>query len=122
MRTRFAVISSVFAFAAAATLTVNARSSQTGPVTPDAALLKSYHWRSVGPLRAGRTLAVSGVKGQPKIAYTGQTGGGLWKTVDGGETWNPITDGQIHSGSVGSVAVAQTSPNIIYIGMGEGDI
>lgn len=123
MRTRFAVIFSVLALAAAATLTVDARSSQpAGSVTPDAALLKAYHWRSVGPMRAGRSLAVSGVKGQPKVAYAGQTGGGLWKTVDGGETWEPITDGQIHSGSVGSVAVAETNPNLVFIGMGEGDI
>src|SRR5579863_5923727 len=121
MRTRFAVIFPVLALAAAATLTVDARSSQpAGPVTPDAAVLKSYHWRSIGPMRAGRSLAVSGVKGQPKVAYAGQTGGGLWKTVDGGQTWTPITDGQIHSGSVGSVAVAETNPNVVFIGMGEG--
>ena len=66
----------------------------------DPALLKAYLWRSIGPARAGRSIAASGVKGRPKEAYSGQTGGGLWKTVDGGETWVPVTDGQVHSSSV----------------------
>ncbi|MGH9409703.1 MAG: WD40/YVTN/BNR-like repeat-containing protein, partial [Vicinamibacterales bacterium] len=124
MQTRFAVILPVLALSAAATLTIQARSAQpvSAPLAPDSPILKSYHWRSIGPLRAGRSLAVSGVKGQPKVAYAGQTGGGLWKTVDGGQTWEPITDGQVHSGSVGSVAVSETNPNIVFIGMGEGDI
>ncbi|HEY3884703.1 MAG TPA: hypothetical protein VGL62_05815, partial [Vicinamibacterales bacterium] len=120
MRTRFALILPVIALSAAATLTIQARSSQpaTAPVAPDSPILKSYHWRGIGPLRGGRSLAVSGVKGQPKVAYTGQTGGGLWKTVDGGQTWEPVTDGQVHSGSVGSLAVAESNPNIVFMGMG----
>src|SRR6476469_8699180 len=82
-------------------------------------VLKSYQWRSVGPDRAGRSIAASGVKGRPKEAYSGQTGGGLWKTVDGGLTWAPVTDGQIHSSSVGAVAVSETNPDVVWIGMGE---
>src|SRR3954452_15775848 len=85
----------------------------------DAVVLKALQWRSVGPPRAGRTIAASGVKGRPKEAYTGQTGGGLWKTVDGGDTWVPITDGQVHSSSVGAVAVSETNPDLVWIGMGE---
>src|SRR5436189_2461968 len=76
-------------------------------VTIDPALLKAYQWRSIGPARAGRSIAASGVKGRPKEAYSGQTGGGLWKTTDAGATWVPVTDGQIHSSSVGAVAVAE---------------
>jgi len=101
---------------------LGARAPQTpaaaaGPI--DAAVLKAYQWRSIGPARAGRSIAASGVKGQPKVAYAGQTGGGLWKTVDGGQTWTPVTDGQITSSSVGAVAVSETNPDVVFIGMGE---
>jgi photosystem II stability/assembly factor-like uncharacterized protein len=93
--------------------------STTAPPAVDPAIVKAYQWRSIGPLRAGRSIAVSGVKGRPKEAYAGQTGGGLWKTTDGGDHWTPVTDGQVHSGSVGAVAVSETSPDVVYIGMGE---
>jgi photosystem II stability/assembly factor-like uncharacterized protein len=93
--------------------------SATPPAAIDPAILKTYQWRSIGPLRAGRSIAVSGVKGRPKEAYAGQTGGGLWKTTDGGEHWTPVTDGQVHGGSVGAVAVSETNPDVLYIGMGE---
>ena len=76
-------------------------------------------WRSIGPPRGGRSIAVSGVKGRPKEAYFGAVGGGLWKTVDGGENWAPVTDGQIKSSSVGAVAVSESNPDIVFIGMGE---
>jgi photosystem II stability/assembly factor-like uncharacterized protein len=85
----------------------------------DAVILKAFQWRSIGPARAGRSIAVSGVKGHPKEAYAGQTGGGLWKTVDGGTTWTPVTDGQVHSSSVGAVAVSESNTDIVFIGMGE---
>jgi photosystem II stability/assembly factor-like uncharacterized protein len=62
---------------------------------------------------------VAGVKGRPKEAYFGATGGGLWKTVDGGENWAPVTDGQINSSSVGAVAVSESNPDIVFIGTGE---
>ncbi|MGE5733425.1 MAG: WD40/YVTN/BNR-like repeat-containing protein [Gemmatimonas sp.] len=85
----------------------------------DSVIAKAYRWRNVGPDRGGRSIATSGVKGQPKVGYFGATGGGLWKTTDGGETWTPVTDGQIKSASVGAVAVAESDPNVIFIGMGE---
>jgi photosystem II stability/assembly factor-like uncharacterized protein len=85
----------------------------------DPMILKALQWRSIGPLRGGRSIAVSGVKGRPKEAYFGAVGGGLWKTVDGGENWTPVTDGQIRSSSVGAVAVSETNPDIVFIGMGE---
>src|SRR5262249_28073864 len=87
--------------------------------TIDAMVLKALQWRSIGPPRAGRTIAVSGVKGRSKEAYTGQTGGGLWKTIDGGASWGPVTDGKIDSSSVGAVAVSESNPDIVFIGMGE---
>ncbi len=85
----------------------------------DSALLATYKWRNVGPERGGRSIAVSGVKGRPKEAYFGAVGGGLWKTTDGGETWVPVTDGQVRSASVGAVAVSESNPDIVFIGMGE---
>ena len=92
------------------------------PLPVDSTILNTYKWRSVGPLRGGRSIAVAGVKGQPKVGYFGATGGGLWKTTDGGENWAPVTDGQITSASVGAVAVPETEPNTVYIGMGESAI
>ena len=81
--------------------------------------LNLFEWRSLGPDRGGRSLAVSGVIGKPDEAYFGAVGGGLWKTTDRGENWAPITDGQIGSASVGAIAVSQTNTNIVFIGMGE---
>lgn len=89
------------------------------PVTLDSTLLAGYAWRNVGPDRGGRSIAVSGVVGRPAEAYFGAAGGGLWKTTDAGETWVPVTDGQIGSASVGAVAVSESDPNVVYIGMGE---
>jgi photosystem II stability/assembly factor-like uncharacterized protein len=89
------------------------------PLAVDTTLLKSFRWRAVGPDRGGRSIAVAGVKGRPREAYFGAVGGGLWKTMDGGETWAPVTDGQIRSASVGAVAVSESNPDIVYIGMGE---
>ncbi|HJR33692.1 MAG TPA: glycosyl hydrolase [Gemmatimonadales bacterium] len=86
---------------------------------PDSALLASYRWRNIGPDRGGRSIAVSGVKGRPREAYFGATGGGLWKTTDGGENWAPVTDGLISSASVGAVAVSESNPDLVYIGTGE---
>src|ERR1044071_2131084 len=88
----------------------------------DSSILSQYKWRSIGPERGGRSIAVSGVKGQPNVAYFGATGGGLWKTTDGGEHWAPVTDGLIKSSSVGAVAVSETDPNIVFVGMGEAEI
>ena len=87
--------------------------------TIDPVVLKAFQWRSIGPDRGGRSIAVAGVKGRPKEAYFGADGGGLWKTTDGGATWAPVTDGQITSSSVGAVAVSESNPDIVYIGMGE---
>src|SRR5258708_28048860 len=90
-----------------------------GGITLDKAVVDAFKWRSIGPNRGGRSIAVSGVKGRPKEGYFGAVGGGLWKTIDGGLSWNPITDGLIHTSSVGPLAVPESNPDIIYIGMGE---
>ena len=92
---------------------------QAQQVVLDPALLAGYSWRNLGPDRGGRSIAVSGVKGRPDEAYFGATGGGLWKTTDGGDNWHPVTDFQITSASVGAVAVAETDPDLVFIGTGE---
>ncbi|MDQ6926939.1 MAG: glycosyl hydrolase, partial [Candidatus Eremiobacteraeota bacterium] len=76
-------------------------------------------WRAIGPNRGGRSIAVAGSARRPLEYYFGAVGGGLWKSTDGGQTWKPVTDGQLRSSSVGAVAVSESNPDVIYIGMGE---
>jgi photosystem II stability/assembly factor-like uncharacterized protein len=81
--------------------------------------LQDVHYRSIGPFRGGRATAVAGIPSQPQTYYFGATGGGIWKTTDGGFMWLPVADGQIATGSVGALAVSESDPNIVYAGMGE---
>jgi photosystem II stability/assembly factor-like uncharacterized protein len=76
-------------------------------------------WREIGPFRAGRSVAVAGHPDQPLTFYFGATGGGVWKTEDGGNTWINITDKDFKIGIVGALAVAESDPNVIYAGTGE---
>ncbi len=87
------------------------------PVDPS--FYEGYKWRNIGPDRGGRSLSSTGSPGRVNEYYFGATGGGLWKTIDGGNDWFPVTDGQIKSSSIGAVAVAETNPDIVYIGGGE---
>src|SRR6516225_7020384 len=82
-------------------------------------LLKELRFRMVGPLRAGRVVAVAGVPSQPNTYYFGSVGGGVWKTSDSGNTWANVSDGFFKTSSVGAIAVADSDPNTIYVGMGE---
>jgi photosystem II stability/assembly factor-like uncharacterized protein len=84
--------------------------------------LKGLQWRSIGPFRGGRVTAVAGVPSQPMVYYFGATGGGVWKTTDGGVSWEPISDGYFTTGSVGAIGVSESDPNVIYVGMGESPI
>jgi photosystem II stability/assembly factor-like uncharacterized protein len=88
------------------------------PASPFAGLT----FRQIGPFRGGRVGAVTGVQTEPLTFYFGSTGGGIWKTTDGGIRWVPVADGQLKLGSVGAIAVADTDPNIVYAGMGEADL
>jgi photosystem II stability/assembly factor-like uncharacterized protein len=85
----------------------------------DTTLLGGLSYRNLGPVRGGRSIAVAGSSSRPYEYYFGATGGGLWKTTDGGTTWNPVTDGQITSSSVGAVAQCEADPDVVYMGMGE---
>jgi len=85
----------------------------------DESLFSALEWRSIGPHRGGRVVAVAGVPSQPYVYYMGATGGGVWKTVDGGMTWLPVADDYLGSGSIGGIAVAPSDPNVVYVGTGE---
>ncbi|MGH9479472.1 MAG: WD40/YVTN/BNR-like repeat-containing protein, partial [Terriglobales bacterium] len=87
-----------------------------------ASLLAGLQWRNVGPLRAGRSYAVAGNANQPDTYYFGSAGGGVWKTVNAGRTWQPIGDKGIPIGSIGAIAVAPSNPDVVYVGTGEPDI
>ncbi len=87
--------------------------------TYDESLYDALEWRSIGPFRGGRSVAVAGASSQPNVYYMGATGGGVWKTVDGGMTWLPVSDEYLGAGSVGGIAVAPSDPNVVYVGTGE---
>ncbi|MGH9475464.1 MAG: VPS10 domain-containing protein [Terriglobales bacterium] len=82
-------------------------------------LFGNLRWTNLGPERAGRSIASAGSRARPLTYYTGATGGGVWKTTDGGFTWHPVSDGQLHSSSVGAIAIAPSNPDVVYVGMGE---
>jgi len=86
------------------------------------ALLDGLEYRLLGPWRGGRVTTVTGVPQQPQVFYMGAAGGGVWKTVNAGATWENISDGQIPVGTIGAVAVAPSDPNVIYVGTGEAPI
>jgi photosystem II stability/assembly factor-like uncharacterized protein len=92
--------------------------SATPVVSYDQKLFQALEWRSIGPYRGGRSAAVTGVPGKPLLYYFGSTGGGVWRTTDGGQTWENISDG-FFGGSIGAVAVSESDPNVIYVGGGE---
>lgn len=89
----------------------------TNPFNPD--LYKGLKWRNIGPFRGGRSVTATGVRQNPMVYYFGGTGGGIWKTEDAGISWKNISDGQLKTGSVGFISVAESDPNVLYVGMGE---
>ena len=85
-------------------------------------VLDGLEWRLIGPFRGGRSVAVAGDPRDIAVFYFGSTGGGVWKTIDGGQYWQNVSDGFFKRASVGSLAVAHSDPNVIYAGMGEATI
>lgn len=82
-------------------------------------VFKFVKYRNIGPFRGGRSVCATGVVSNPLVYYMGTTGGGLWKTEDAGVSWKNVSDGYFKTGSVGAVAVSESDPNIVYVGMGE---
>jgi len=126
-------MSRFFAFAGCALLlAIPAAAQRRGRAAPaaatasaaafDTSLFNALEWRSIGPFRGGRVTAVAGHADQIATFYFGATGGGVWKTTDGGLTWQPISDKDFKSGSIGAIEVAPSDPNVIYVGTGESPI
>lgn len=88
-------------------------------ITFDSTAFRAMQWRNVGPFRGGRAVAITGVTSQPMTYYAGYTGGGVWKTDDAGINWRNISDGFFKTSSIGAIAVAESDPNVIYVGTGE---
>jgi photosystem II stability/assembly factor-like uncharacterized protein len=86
--------------------------------TIDTTALGSLTWRSIGPQRGGRSVAVAGSSTRPGEYYMGTTGGGVFKTTDGGESWAPVSD-KYCGGTIGAVAVSESNPDVVYVGGGE---
>src|SRR4029453_10259237 len=93
---------------------ISAGQSPTPAATVDSALFSGLRWRSIGPARGGRSIAVAGSSSRPNEDYFGATGGGLWKTTDGAVTWRPVSDSFFKTSSVGAVAVSESNPDIVF--------
>jgi photosystem II stability/assembly factor-like uncharacterized protein len=98
--------------------TIAVAQQSPAPVMPEA-LLKGMKWREVGPFRGGRVLAVTGIPGDPETFFFGAVSGGVWKTSDGGNSWQPLGFDKQPVSSIGAIAVAEMNPNVIYVGSGE---
>src|SRR3974390_1997325 len=102
---------SVFVFVAMGTFCLQAQM--------DPKLFSDMRWREIGPMRGGRTRALAGVPSEPATFYMGAVNGGVWKTTDAGSTWHSVWNEE-PSGSIGSIAVSLSDPNVVYVGSGEG--
>jgi photosystem II stability/assembly factor-like uncharacterized protein len=114
-----AATAALFCGCASTAVSQTRRSAPATGAAYDTTFLTGLEWKNIGPKRGGRSIAAHGSESRPLEYYFGATGGGLWKTTDGGTTWNAVTDGQIGSASVGAVQVCQSNPDVVYIGMGE---
>ena len=103
----------------APTVAVDATKPQ---ITIDDKQFKALKWRNIGPFRGGRSTAICGLPDEVNTYYMGSTGGGVWKTMDGGQSWRNISDGYFNTGSVGAIQVSWSDPNVVYVGMGESPI
>ncbi len=114
MKSRF--VRRIFAAALLFPVSVLVRADVDPESFPDH--LQALEWREIGPYRGGRSAAVAGIPADRETYYMGATGGGVWKTANGGATWENVSDGYF-GGSVGAVAVSEWDPNVVYVGLGE---
>src|SRR6188474_2137281 len=85
---------------------------------PDTAAFAALSWRNIGPQRGGRSVAVAGSVARPLEYYMGTTGGGVFKSTDGGDNWQPVSD-RFFGGTIGAIAVSESNPDVVYVGGGE---
>ncbi len=116
------VLAALLVLAPGSLATAPVRAQAGGAVRLDPALLSELRFRSVGPHRGGRVTAVAGHRRQPATFYMGATGGGVWKTTDSGATWLNVSDGFFATGSIGAIDVAESNPDIVYVGTGSAAI
>jgi len=110
----------VFLFVVLAATPTHARAAQAQAAATNLdSALKPVQWRSIGPFRGGRSVAATGVVGDPKTYYMGTTGGGVWKTENMGLSWRNVSDGYFKTGTIGAIAVAESDRNVVYVGTGE---
>ena len=114
----FMLVAAVALFERDAGVATGLQAQAGGNVVVNPNTFQDLRWRSVGPHRGGRSTAAAGVRTQPNVFYMGATGGGVWKTENYGNTWTPITDGQIATGSIGAIDVSDSNPDVIYVGTG----
>lgn len=95
------------------------KKAETPKIVLNDSMYSGLKWRNIGPFRGGRSVTSTGVVGQPMTYYMGSVGGGIYKTTDDGITWKNISDGQLNTGTVGAIAVSESNPNIVVVGMGE---
>ena len=93
-------------------------SAQDAGFVVDPALFQGLDYRMVGPHRGGRVTAVAGAPGDPTVLYFGSTGGGVWQTRNYGGSYQNVSDGFFAVGSIGSIGVAPSNPNVLYVGTG----
>ena len=120
MRKRMTLL--LLAIAAAVAVTSGTEFARQSPGTFDAQFFSGLKWRNIGPNRGGRSIGVAGIPSRPLEYYFGATGGGVWKTTDGGTTWKPVADAALRTSSVGSVAVSESNPDIVFAGTGETEL
>jgi photosystem II stability/assembly factor-like uncharacterized protein len=99
------------------------RRAQQAPIAPlaapyDSAAFAALKWREIGPYRGGRSVAVAGSASRPWEYYFGTTGGGVFKSVDGGMSWAPVTD-KYFGGAIGAIGISESNPDVVYVGTGE---
>ncbi|MBI2222396.1 MAG: hypothetical protein HYU53_14460 [Acidobacteria bacterium] len=99
-----------------------ARTLPDANLVVDPSLYQDLRWRSPGPHRGGRVTAIAGVRSQPCTFYMGATGGGVWKTESCGNVWSPVGDGQMATGSIGSIDVSESNPDLVWVGTGSAAI
>ncbi len=119
-KTKWAVLSRIAAMACVL-ISIQGQAAAVEPVY-DAQLYQALEWRNIGPFRGGRVTAVAGHVDQPFTYYMGATGGGVWKTRDGGTTWDNVSDGYFNTGTIGAITVAPSDANIVYVGTGEAPV
>ncbi|MEC8412391.1 MAG: glycosyl hydrolase, partial [Planctomycetota bacterium] len=115
----FVAILVIVYFVSSAEVTGQVQAQENATISELDEIYKPVKWRCIGPFRGGRSVCASGIPGSPQTYLMGTTGGGVWKTVDAGHHWHNVSDGYFKTGSVGAIAVSESDPNVIYVGMGE---